>query len=187
MDVMVFLETLLQSAQNGYCVLFRRGIHHHGLEAAFEGGVLFHVLAVLVEGGRSHAVEFAAREHGLEHVAGVLRAFGLACADYGVDLVDEEDYSAVGGANLVQHGLEALLELAAVLGARHEGGHVEREDGAVLQSFRHVAAHYPLGEAFDDGGFAHAGLADEHGVVLCLAGEDADYVADLGVASDHGV
>ena len=69
----------------------RRLADQHLLEAALERGVLLDVLAVFVERGRADAVQLAARERGLEHVAGVDRALGLAGADHGVQLVDEDD------------------------------------------------------------------------------------------------
>ena len=65
--------------------------HHHRLEAALQGRVLLDVLAVLVQRGGADAVQLAAGQRGLEHVAGVHRALGLARADEGVELVDEED------------------------------------------------------------------------------------------------
>ena len=74
----------------------RRLVDQHRLEAALERRVLLDVLAVLVERGRADAVQLAAREHRLEHVAGVHRALGLAGADDGVQLVDEQDDAALG-------------------------------------------------------------------------------------------
>jgi hypothetical protein len=52
--------------------------------------------------------------------------------DDGVEFVDEEYDGAVRGAHLLEDGLEALLELAAVLGARDEGAHVEGDDALLL-------------------------------------------------------
>jgi hypothetical protein len=89
--------------------------------------------------------------------------------------------------DLVEHGLEALLELAAVLRAGDERAHVEREHRLVLQPLGHVAAHDALGEALGDRRLADAGLADQHRVVLGLARQDADHAADLLVAADHRV
>ena len=152
----------------------RRLVDHHRLEAPLERRILLDVLAVLVERGRADAVQLAAREHRLEHVAGVHRALGRAGADDGVQLVDEEQDPALGGLDLLQHGLEALLELAAVLRARDERAHVEREDRLVAQALRHVAAHDALREALDDGRLADARVADQHRVVLGLAREDLD-------------
>jgi hypothetical protein len=57
-----------------------------------------------------------------------------------VELVDEQDDLAVGGLDLLEHGLEALLEFAAVLGAGDEGGEVELEELAVLEALGDVAA-----------------------------------------------
>ena len=93
---MVDLEALPQAAQDRDRVLDRRLVDHHRLEAALERRVLLDVLAVLVERGRADAVQLAAREHRLEHVAGVHRALGRAGADDGVQLVDEQDDPALG-------------------------------------------------------------------------------------------
>ena len=57
-----------------------RGLDHDGLEAALQGGVFLDVLAVFVQGGGADALEFAARQGGLEHVGGVHGAFGRAGA-----------------------------------------------------------------------------------------------------------
>ena len=186
-DAVEDLIALLQAAEYGYRVLHRGLGDHDGLEPALERRVLFDVLAVLVERGRAYAVQLAAREHGLQEVAGVHAALGLARADYRVQLVDEQDYPALGAAYLLQHGLEPLLELAAVLRAGYERAHVEREDGLVAQALGHVAAHYALRQALGYGGFAHARLAYEHGVVLRLPREYPDDVPYLGVTAYDGV
>ena len=89
--------------------------------------------------------------------------------------------------DLLEDGLQAVLELAAVLGARDEGAEVERHDALVLERLGDVALDDALGEALDDRGLADAGLADEDGVVLGAAGEDLDDAADLVVAADDRV
>jgi hypothetical protein len=71
-------------------------------------------------------MQLAARQRGLEHVAGIHRAFGLAGADHGVQLVDEQDHLAFLLGEIVQHRLQALLELAAELRAGDQRAHVER-------------------------------------------------------------
>jgi len=104
-----------------------------------------------------------------------------------VELVDEEDDAALGLFHLVQHGLQPFLELAPVLGPGDEGAHVQVEDGLVLQGAGHVPFDDALGQPLGDGGLAHAGLADEHGVVFGFAGEDADDVPNLLVPADDRV
>ena len=91
LDVVVRLVALLQSAKDRDGVFDGGLVDEHFLEAALERGVLLDVLAVFVERGRAHAMQLAARQRGLEHVAGVHGAFGLARADHGVQLVDEQD------------------------------------------------------------------------------------------------
>ena len=86
-----------------------------------------------------------------------------------------------------EHGLEPLLELAAELGAGHQGAHVQGDDPLVLEALRHVAVDDPQGQPLGDGRLAHARLADQHGVVLGPPREDLDHAADLLVAADHRV
>ena len=181
------LEALPQPAQDRDRVLDRRLVDQHRLEAALERRVLLDVPAVLVERGGADAVQLAAREHRLEHVAGVHRPLGGAGADDRVQLVDEQQDPPLAGLDLLQHRLQPLLELAAVLGPRHQRAHVEGEDRLVLQPFRNVAADDPLRQPLDDRGLADPGVADQHGVVLGLARQDLHHPADLRVAADHRV
>ena len=162
------LEPLAQPAQDRDGVLDRRLVDEHRLEAALQRGVLLDVLAVLVEGGRADHVQLAAGEHRLEHVAGVHRTLGGAGADDGVQLVDEQQDPALGGRDLVQHGLEPLLELAAVLRAGDERAHVEGEDRLVPQALGHVAVDDPLGQTLDDRGLADAGSPISTGLFFVL-------------------
>ena len=92
-----------------------------------------------------------------------------------------------GLADLGQHRLQPLLELAAVLGAGQQRAHVQRPHAAVLQALGHVTRGDALGQALDDRGLADAGLADQHRVVLGAAGEHLDHTAHLLVAPDHRI
>ena len=84
------------------------------LESAFQGGVFFDVLAVFVQRRRADGAQLAAGEGGLEQIAGVHRAFGLAGADDGVQLVDEENDLPVAAGDFLDDGFEAVLEFAAI-------------------------------------------------------------------------
>ena len=183
----VHLVALLEAAQDADRVLDRRLADQHGLEAAGERGVLLDVLAVLVERRGADRAQLAARQHRLQQVGGVDRALGGAGADDRVQLVDEEDGLALGRRHLAEHGLEPLLELAAVLGAGQQRAHVERPDAAALEALRHVAVDDALGQALGDGRLADAGVADQHGVVLRAARQHLHDAADLGVAADDRV
>ena len=87
----------------------------------------------------------------------------------------------------LQHGLEPLLELAAIFRAGDQRAHVERQQLLVLQAFRHVAVDDALRQAFDDGGLADARLADQHRIVLGAARQHLDGAADFLVAADHRI
>lgn len=125
LDAVEDLVPRLQTTQDGDGVLHGRLLHQNGLEAALERRVLFNVLPVLVQRGRADAVQLAAREHRLEQIARVHRAFGLARADDGVQLIDEQDDASLGLFDLVQDGLQPLLKFAAVFCARDQRAHVE--------------------------------------------------------------
>ncbi len=159
---------------------------HRG-EAALEGRVLLDVLAVLVQGGRADDVQLAAGQGRLHHRRGVDCAFGAAGPDHLMDLVQEEDDLAVRLTSLVHDSLQALFELAAELGARDQGAHVEGHHPLVTQVLRHVTHGDLLGQALDDGGLADTGLADDHGVVLGAPVQDLHDAPDLVLAADHRV
>ncbi len=167
--------------------LDRRLVDQHLLEAALERGILFDVFAVFVERGRADAMQFASRQRGLEHVAGVDRAFGLAGADHRVQLVDEDDRAAFVGGDVLEHRFQPFLEFAAIFGAGEQRRHVEREHALVLERLRHFAVDDALREPFDDRGLADARLADQHRIVLGPPLQDLDRAPDLVVAPDHRV
>ena len=116
-----------------------------------------------------------------------IEPFGCAGADDRVELVDEEDDLPLRVGDLLEHRLEPLFELAAVLRAGDQRAHVERDDALVLEPFGHVAALDAAGQPFDDRGLADAGLADQHRVVLGAARQHLDDAADLLVAADHRI
>ena len=130
---MVLLVLVLQAAQDRDGVLDGRLVDEHRLEAPRQRRVLLDVLAVFVERGRADAMQLAARERGLEQVGRIHRAVGLAGADERVHLVDEQDDAAARRRHLLQHGLEPLLELAAIFRAGDQRAHVEREQLLVFR------------------------------------------------------
>ena len=179
-DVVELLVMGLQVAEDLDGLRHVRGLHDDLLEAAVQGAVLLHDLRELVHRGRAHALELAAGEGRLEHVRRVQAARGAAGAHDGVELVDEQDQVGVR-LGLLDDGLEALLEVAAVFGAGHHRGDVQRQDAFLREGGGDVPGGDPEGDALHDGGLAHAGLADEHRVVLLAPPEDLDHAGDLHV------
>ena len=124
-DAVVRLVAVAQTLQDLDRVGDRRLLDLDRLEPALERGVLLEVLAVLVERGRADGLELTAGEHRLEDGRGVDRTFGGTRTDERVQLVDEQD-DVAAGADLLQHLLQALLEVTAVAGAGDERAEVER-------------------------------------------------------------
>ena len=123
---------------------------------------------------------------GFRMLRGVDRAFGRTGSDERVDLVDEQD-DVAAGADLLEHLLQPLLEVAAVAGAGDEGAEVEGVELLARQRLGHVAGDDLLGQALDDGRLADAGLADQHRVVLRAPGEHLHDALHLAEAADHRV
>ena len=90
-------------------------------------------------------------------------------------------------ADLVDHRLQPLLELAAVLRAGDHPGEVERDHAVVRERLGDLVVDDPLRDPLDDRRLADARLAEQRGVVLRPAGEDLDRLVDLVGAADHGV
>ena len=161
-------------------------LHLDRLEPALEGGVLLQVLAVLVDGGGADGLQLATGQHGLEDGGGVDGPLGGAGTHQGVELVDEQD-DVAPGADLLQHLLEALLEVTAVPAAGDQGAEVERVELLAGQRLGHVVGHDALGQALDDGGLAHPRLPDEDRVVLRAARQHLHDPLDLFLAADDRV
>ena len=185
--LVVLLVLLLDAAQDRDRVLDRGLADEHRLEAPRKCGVLLYMLAVFVERGRADAMQLAARQRRLQEVRRVHRAVRLAGADQRVHLVDEQDDAAGGAGDFGEHGLQPLLELAAVFRAGDQRAHVERHQLLVLQRLRHVAIDDAQRQSFDDCRLADARLADQHGVVLGAPRQHLDGAADLVVAADHRI
>ena len=160
----------------------------HRLEPPLERRVLLDVLAVLVDRRRADHVELAARERGLQHVRGVHRRPRRAPAPTTVCSSSMKTISwSLLSRDLVDHGLQALLELAAVLRAGDHPGQVERDQPSPGERLGNLVVHDALGDALDDRGLADAGVADQHRVVLRAPREDLDRLLDLVGPPDHRV
>ncbi len=185
-DAVVRLVPALQPTQDRDCVLHARLADVDLLEPALERRVLLDEFAVLVERGRADQAQLAAGQHGLQHVGGRDGALPAAGAHEDVQLVDEGDDLALRVVDLLEDGLQPLLELAAVHRG-DQGGQVERHELLALERVGDVAGDDPLSEPLHDSGLADAGLTDEHGVVLGAPGQHLTDTPDLGVTPDHRV
>ena len=132
-------------------------------------------------------MQFAPRQHRFQQVARVHRPVGLARADDGVQLVDEEDDLALRRLHLVQDRFQTLFKLAPELRPRDQRAHIQREQHPVAQVLGYVAFRDTDRQPLRDRGLADAGFADQAGIVLGFPRQDPDHVPDLVVPPDHGI
>ena len=83
--------------------------------------------------------------------------------------------------------LEALLELAAVLGPGDHPGEVEGDQPLAGQRLGDLVIDDPLGDPLGDRGLPHSGISDQDRIVLCPSREDLDGRLDLVRAADHRI
>ena len=83
--------------------------------------------------------------------------------------------------------LQALLEIAAILGAGEQRAHVERIDLVFAQELGHFALVDAAREALGDRGLADAGLADQQRIVLAPAAQHLDHALELERAADQRI
>ena len=183
---MELLVALLDAEQDLHRIGFGRRRNLDGLEAALQRAVLLDRLAELRRRGCADALNLAARQSGLQDVGGVERTFRRTGAHQRVQLVDEDD-GILRLHQFLHDGLEPLFKLAAILRAGHDQRQIEREDALVRQERRHFAVGDALRQAFDDGGLADAGLADQHRIVLGAAAQNLDHALEFAVASNQRI
>ncbi len=183
----MFLEIGLQPLEDLHRVLDRGFVHVDLLEPARQRAVLLEMLAEFLVGGGAHGAQLAALQRGFQKVRGIHRpAAGGAGADHGMDLVDEQHRVGVI-LQLVDHGLQPFLEIAAIAGPGQERAHVQRIDRGLGQHLGHLALDDLARQTFRDGGLADAGIAHQQRVVLAPAAQHLDTALDLFLAADQRV
>ena len=185
-DAVVILIVMGDALENFQGILQAGLVDGHRLEAALQGSVLFDVLAVFVEGGGADDLNLAPGQGGLEDIGGVHAALGVAGAHDVVDLVDDQD-DVAQLADLLDEALHAAFKLAPELGARHQRRQVQQVHLLIPQLEGHVPGGDALGQPLGNGGFAHAGLADEAGVVLLAAVQNLHHPLNLLLPADDRV
>ena len=177
----------LEALQHAEGILHRRLVHLHHLEAAGEGPVPIERSLQILEGGGADAAQFAGGEGRLEQIRCIHGpAAGGSGSDQCVHLIHEEDGPGQVRQRL-EHGLEPLLEVAAIAASRKQRAQVQGEDPRGLERLRNIPFMDAPGQALHDGGLAHAGLAHQQGVVLATAAEHLGHAGDLGLAAHQGI
>ena len=183
---MVRLVLIAQALQDEEGIIQRRFIDLHRLETTLQRGILFDVLAVLIQGGSTDGLQLAAGQLGLEQRSGVDGTFGSTGTDEGVDLVDEQD-DVPALVNFFKNLLQAFLKVTAVAGTGDQRTQVKRVKLLVLKGFWDLAVDNVQRQALNYSGLTNAGLTDEHRVVLRAAREHLHDALNLRLAANDGV
>src|SRR5450830_3763 len=187
LHAMVLFELGLQTTQNLNGLLDSRLVDVDLLEATRQSVVFFKDAAEFGVSGRTDALQLTAGQCRLQQIRCIQRATrSRTGADYGVDFVDKEN-AVRAVLQLLEDGFQALLKIAAILGAGQQSAHVERIHDGVLEDLRHIALRDAPCRAFGDGSLADAGFADQQWVVLAAAAESLDHALDFGIAADQRI
>ena len=186
-DLVMFLEAGLEALEDQDRVLDAGLVDIDLLKTPGQGPVLLENAAKLLVGGRADTAQLPGGQDRLDQIGGVHDpARGRTGADDGVNLVDEQNGLGLA-LELGDDRLQALLEVAPVLGASHQGAQVQGIDDGIRQDLRHRLLDDPPCQALGDSGFAHPGLTHQQGVVLAPPAQGLDGALDLGIATDEGV
>ena len=154
------LVAFLQTTKNGNGIFHSRLIDKHRLEPTFQSGILFDILPIFIQRRCTDTVQLTTSQHRLQKIAGIHAAFGFTGTDDGMQFINKQDNTAFGVLDLVQDSLQSFLEFTPVLGSCNQCAHIQREDGAVLQTLGNVFLYDSLGKAFSNGCLADTGLTD---------------------------
>ena len=103
-----------------------------------------------------------------------------------MELVDEQDGSAVPH-QLFQQVFQPLLKIAPVFGARHQAGHIQRQQPPPLQRSGYLPGGNAQRQTFGQRRFANARLPDQAGVVFLAAAQDFHHAVKLRFPAEHRV
>ena len=167
---MKLLVLMAQLAQNMFGFL-RGGLWYvYLLEPTHKSLGTRKMAIVFLVGCRTDETNAARLQIGLEHVRGIHRALAYcACAHQGMNLVDIDDVRIALFENAVHNLLDAVLEIATILGTGQQRADVELVNSAALQSLGHVALFYHTGQSPYQCSLTHTRFAHVQRVILVLA------------------
>ncbi len=183
-DLVMFFVTLVDVFDHDQRLRDTLLIDVNRAETAVEGRVFGDSFAVFLVSRRANAGNLPAGQRRFEDVGRVeIAVDGVARADDGVNLVDEEDH--FGRAfDLVHNADDAFFELPAQTGTRHQHPDLQPDDAPAEQEFGGGPVRDVIRQPFDYGGFTHAGIAEQQRVILLIAAQGARHHADLALAPD---
>ena len=104
-----------------------------------------------------------------------------------MDFIHEGDYLPACVGDLLQHGLQSLLKLTAILCSSQHRTQIERNQPLGFEPLRYVPGCDALSKSLDDRGLSDARLTNEDGIVLRATREHLHHPTNLFVTTDDRV
>ena len=132
-------------------------------------------------------MQFATCQHRLQEVACIHCAIRFPGTHNGMQLIDEQNDTALALLHLVQNRFQTLFEFATVLCAGDQSAQIQREDLPVFQVGRDIATHNSQCQTLCNGSFTDTRLTDQNRIVLGLSGEDSNDISYLIISADDRI
>ena len=184
---MVYLVTILQTTKNGNRIFHGRFFYHNRLEPTFQSRILFNILTVFIQCGRTDTMKLTTGQHRLQHIAGIKGSVCLACTDNRMQLINKQDDLTITVLHILKHGFQTLLEFTTILRTCNQCTHIQCKNLLILQSFRNITIYNPLCKPFHNRGLTNTGFTNQNRVILRLTGKDTNHIPDLLITADDRI
>ena len=104
-----------------------------------------------------------------------------------MDFVDENQCIAIVFSQVVQNAFQAFFKFATVFRAGNQSRQVQNQKAFVTQGFRYFAVNNALRQAFNNSGFTHTRLTNQHRVVFGTALQYLNGTTNFIITTDNGV
>ncbi len=184
---MVYFVTVFKTSKNGNRIFYSRFFYHNRLETAFQSRILFNILTVFIQCGRTDTMKLATSQHRLQHIAGIECTVCLTCTNNRMQLINKQDDLSITVLHILKNGFQTLFKFTTILRTCNQCTHIQCKNLLILQSVRNITIHNPLGKTFDNCSLTNTGFTDQNRVILRLTGKDTNHVPDLFITANHRI
>ena len=118
--------------------------HIHRLETTLQGRIPLNMLAVLIQGRRTDALQLTPCQCRLQDICRIDRPFSSTRPNQGVHLVNHQN-DVPRLADLIHDLFQAFLKLTAILGTRNQQTNIQGHNPLLFQNVGHIPLGNPLG------------------------------------------
>ena len=183
-NMMVPLQSGLQTAQDCHCSFFSRLFYHYRPESALQSRIFLNKFPVFCQSGGSQHLQFTPAKRRFEDICRIDSALCRSRSYNGVHFVHKQDHISTA-TDLRQHIPKPLFKFASVLCASHQICHIKTDQPLILQLGRHIPRSHSLGQSLCNGGLTHTRFSHQCRIVLILSTQNPDHRFDFPIPADH--